>query len=86
MALNNPTQFKGVTSIQKDNISNNLVLGIQDFLSWGLLNIGGFQNITKSPAVSGSYGRTSSRTRLRMSDDPSYDGGQVWEGFRNDWV
>ncbi len=86
MALNNPTLFKGVTSIQKDNLTNNLLLGTQDFLSWGFLNIGGFQNITRSPAVSGSYGRTSDRFRLRNSDDPSYEEGQVWEGFRNDWV
>ena len=86
MAFNDPTRFKGVTSIQKDNISNNLLLGVQDFLSWGFLNIGGFQNISRNPAVSGSYGKTSARTRLRVSDDPSYDTGQVWEGFRNDWV
>tara|TARA_R110000824_G_scaffold10146_2_gene45065 strand:+ start:149 stop:1159 length:1011 start_codon:yes stop_codon:yes gene_type:complete len=86
MALNNPTQFKGVTSIQKDNLSNNLLLGIQDFLSWGFLNVGAFQNISRSPAVSGSYLDSSSRYRLRSSDDPSYETGQVWEGFRNDWV
>ena len=86
MALNNPTLFKGVTSIQKDNLTNNLLLGTQDFFSWGFLNVGGFQNITRSPAVSGSYGRTSDRFRLRNSDDPSFEEGQVWEGFRNDWV
>ncbi len=86
MALNNPATFNGITSIQKDNLSNNLLLGLQDFFSWGLLNAGGFQNISRSPAASGSFGRTSSRYRLRPSDDPSYEVGQVWEGFRNDWV
>ena len=86
MAFNNPTKFKGVTSIHKDNISNNLILGLQDFLSWGFLNVGGFQNITKDPTVSGSYSDAHSRARLRNSDDPSYEAGQVWEGFRNDWV
>tara|TARA_R110000824_G_scaffold388762_1_gene584456 strand:+ start:2201 stop:3211 length:1011 start_codon:yes stop_codon:yes gene_type:complete len=86
MAFNNSSTFKGVTSIQKDNLSNNLLLGIQDFLSWGFLNVGGFQNITKDPAVSGSYSNSHSRARLRNSDDPGYDTGQVWEGFRNDWV
>ncbi len=86
MALNHPASFKGVTSLQKDSLSNNLVLSIQDFLSWGFLEIGGFQNISRSPAASGSFGRTSSRYRLRNSSDPSYEVGQVWEGFRNDWV
>lgn len=86
MAFNDPATFKGVTSFQKDNLSNTLILGVQDFLSWGFLNIGGFQNITRSPAVSGSFSDSHGRYRLRNSDDPSYEDGQVWEGFRNDWV
>ena len=86
MALNNPATFKGVTSIHKENTSNNLLLGLQDFFSWGLLQIGAFQNITKDPAISGSYSDSHSRARLRNSEDPSFDIGQVWEGFRNDWV
>ena len=86
MAFNNPATFKGVTAFQKDNNTNTLLLGVQDFLSWGFLNVGGFQNITRSPAVSGSFSDSHSRYRLRNSDDPSYEEGQVWEGFRNDWV
>ena len=50
MALNDSTKFKGITSIHKDNLSNNLLLGIQDFFSWGFLQVGAFQNITKDPA------------------------------------
>lgn len=81
------TSFKGITSIQKDNLSNNLILGVQDFLSWGFLKIGAFQNVTRDPAVSGYYGDdVFHRYRLSKSDDPSYEEGQVWEGFRNDWV
>jgi len=86
MAFNNHTQFKGVTSIHKENLSNNLLLGVQDFLSWGFLQIGAFQNITKDPVITGSYTDSHARARLRPSDDPNYDYGQVWEGFRNDWV
>ncbi len=87
MAFNKASKFNGVTSIQRDNLSNNLLLGTQEFFSWGFLQIGGFQNITRSPAVSGSYrADTHVRTRLRNSDDPSYETGQSWEGFRNDWV
>lgn len=86
MALNDPAKFKGITSIRKDNLSNNLLLGVQDFFSWGLLQVGGFQNITKDPAVSGAYSDSHVRSRLRYSDDPNYEEGQAWEGFRNDWV
>ena len=85
MAFNEITKFNGVTSVARDSMTNNLLLGVQDFLSWGFLQAGGFQNITISPAVSGSFDRTK-RSRLRASDDPSYEIGQVWEGFRNDWV
>ena len=83
---NNPAAFNGVTSIQKDNLTNNLLLGVQDFLSWGFLNVGAFQNISRDPAVSGSYPDSHSRYRLRICDDPNYEYGSVWEGFRNDWV
>ncbi|SVC13833.1 uncharacterized protein METZ01_LOCUS266687, partial [marine metagenome] len=56
-----------------------------DFLQWAFLQVGGFQNITRSPAVSGSF-EVNDRFRLRYSSDPSYDAGQIWEGFRNDWI
>lgn len=88
MAFENAIKFKGVTSLFKDGIANTLLLGVQDFFSWGFLNVGGFQNITRrNPAVSGVYGNDLFyRYRLRPSEDPSYEIGQVWEGFRNDWV
>jgi hypothetical protein len=85
MALNTDyTTFKGITRIHRDNLSNNLLWGTMDFLQWGFLQVGGFQNITVNPAISGALG--GDRFRLRPSNDPSYESGQVWEGFRNDWV
>jgi hypothetical protein len=84
MALNDPTQFKGITSLYRPNVSENLVYGTMEFLKWGFLQVGGFQNITRSPATSGSFG--GNRFRLRGVNDPSYDSGRVWEGFRSDWV
>lgn len=84
MAFNDPTQFKGVTHIHRDNISNNLVHGCIDFFRWGFLQIGAFQNITRSPAISGSLG--GNRFALRRVSDPSYTTGRVWEGYRSDWV
>tara|TARA_Y100001938_G_scaffold148190_1_gene231212 strand:+ start:580 stop:1617 length:1038 start_codon:yes stop_codon:yes gene_type:complete len=88
MAFEDAIKFKGVTSLFKDGIANTLLLGVQDFFSWGFLNVGGFQNITRrDPSVSGVYGNELFyRYRLRPSDDPNYEIGQVWEGFRNDWV
>ena len=87
MAFEDAIKFKGVTSLFKEGISNTLLLGVQDLLSWSLLTAGAYQNISRDPPVSGVYGdELFYRYRLRPSDDPSYDFGQVWEGFRNDWV
>jgi hypothetical protein len=63
-------------------LGQQLELNLQYFLDWGLLNAGNFYNVN-SPA-SGAYGGDYSR--MRMSSDPSYSGGQVWEGARQQWV
>ncbi len=77
-------QFKGLTQIFEDNLSNNLLYGTVDFFKWASLNAGGFSNVTITPPISGAYG--GSRYRLRPVNDPRYTNGQVWEGFRPDWV
>lgn len=89
MAFSDAIKFNGVTSVFSDGISNNLLLGVQDFFSYGFLGAGAFQNITRrNPPVSGIYSGEGLfyRYRLRPSDDPGYEFGQAWEGFRNDWV
>ena len=83
MALNDPTTFKGVTSWNKDTHTNNLLFGTIDFFKWGLLQIGAYQNITR-PNVSGVFG--GDRFQLTLQDDLSYNVGEVWRGYREDWV
>jgi len=78
------TKLKGISSINKDFVTNNLLYGIIDFYNWGLLEVGGFQNITKNPATSGSYG--GNKARLHPIKDSRYSDGCVWEGFRTNWV
>ena len=85
MAVLGYTSFRGVTNVNDDDICQNLLYGLIDFLRWASLGIGSYQNITRrSPASSGVYG--GSRSRLRLVQDPNYTDGQVWEGFRHDWV
>ena len=56
MAFSDAIKFNGVTSVFSDGISNTLLLGVQDFLSYGFLGAGAFQNITRrNPPVSGIY-------------------------------
>lgn len=84
MAIEDHTKFKGVTQIGKDLVTQNVLYGVIDFFQWGMLQIGGFHNITISPPVSGVFGGF--RARLRPAIDPYYTDGQVWEGLRSDWV
>ena len=74
--------FKGITRVFRDNLSENLLGGTLEFCRWAALNAGGFQNVPLD--LSGVYG--GNRSQLRCVSDPRYDDGQVWEGFRGDWV
>jgi hypothetical protein len=76
--------FNGVDSIFADNLSNNMLYGVVDFLNWASLNAGGFSNVTRNPAISGVYG--GQRYKLRPVSNPNYNNGQIWEGFRGNWV
>jgi len=84
MAIEDHTKFKGITQIGKDLVTQNLLYGVIDFYQWAMLQIGGFQNMTIKPPVSGVYGGF--RPTLRPVIDPYYTDGQVWEGIRSDWV
>jgi len=74
--------FKGVSRIFRDNLSENLLGGTLEFCKWAALEVGGYQNIPLE--LSGIYG--GNRSQLRPAYDPRYTNGQVWEGFRSDWV
>jgi hypothetical protein len=83
--MDGETHFKGVSYINYDMMTNNILYGMKDFCTWAMLQIGGFQNITRSsPATSGIFG--GDRSCLRPVYDVRYTDGQVWEGFRGDWV
>ncbi len=74
--------FKHTSRIFRDNLTENLLGGTLEFCKWAALNAGGFQNVPLN--LSGVYG--GDKSRLRLVSDPRYDDGQVWEGFRSDWV
>lgn len=76
------TTLKQVTHISDSLLSDILESNIASFFQWGTLGVGGFYNV--SITSSGEYG--GNQSRLRMVTDPAYVDGQVWEGFRKDWV
>lgn len=84
MALNSLSwTFRATTNVHYDSYNANLKYGLLGFLRWASLEAGGFQNVTYNNA-SGILGGDFSR--LRPVSDPNYTDGQVWEGFRGDWI
>lgn len=77
-------KLKGLDSIHQDSILNNLLYGLIDFFDYGVLMLGGYQNISRTPQVSGVYG--GQRYKLRPVVQNGFTNGQVWEGFRGNWV
>jgi len=77
------TKLKGIQHIGDVLLSKTLETNIITYFNWGLLEVGGFFNVSiPSPGV---YGGDQHKLRL-VSEDPYYSTGQVWEGFRSDWV
>lgn len=76
------TRLKGGYEITDTSIVEATELNMADFLSWGLLGIGGYTNVYRTS--SGAYGRNLST--LALVKEPNYASGQVFEGFRGNWV
>jgi hypothetical protein len=53
-----------------------------EFLDWALLNKGNYFNVDLGELSPGG----DDYSRLRLSSDPNYTSGRVWEGFRGNWV
>ena len=83
MVNNDYTRFRGVTSMGDTMLLNELENNLQGFLSWGLLGIGAFVNVYRPTTSTIDSGRFDV---LRVSSDPSYPAGTVYESIRKDWV
>lgn len=76
------TEFKGIEDISKASLNAQLEANVVSFINWGMLEIGGFGNVTTT--ASGAYG--GNQSTLSLMKDPRYTNGQVWQGFRQNWV
>jgi len=78
-------KFKGVTDYGDTQLLTELENNLKQYLDWSLLCIGAWGDIViRTPAVTDAYG--GSPEQLRWVDDPAYTDGQVWQGFRKDWI
>lgn len=78
----NYTKFDKVDNIGDSTVGVLLRDNLISFFDWAFVDSGGFYNVD-APG-SGIYGDY--RHNLRLVDDPNYSSGQVWEGFRSNWV
>tara|TARA_R110000824_G_scaffold379640_1_gene571694 strand:+ start:156 stop:1121 length:966 start_codon:yes stop_codon:yes gene_type:complete len=76
------TTLANISNAQDSTLSNILLDNFIAFYDHGFLDKGQFYNI-KIPQ-SGIYG--GDRHKLRLAEDPNYTDGQVWEGYRQNWV
>lgn len=76
------TILKGLTVFGDATITTHVRENLISFFDYGLIEKSGFININ-IPST-GYYGGL--EHRLRVVDDPRYEHGQVWEGFRSNWV
>jgi len=74
--------LKGFDSIHDDIHNNNIQDSLIEYLDWSLLDKGNYFNVTKGELSPNGQ----DMSKLRMSSNDSYVSGQVWEGFRGNWV
>jgi hypothetical protein len=76
------TKLANLNNAQDATLSNVLLDNFVSLYDWGLLDRGQFYNI--NIPESGIYG--GDKHKLRSAQDPNYSNGQVWEGYRQNWV
>ena len=82
------TRLSGVSEYGEPLVSDLLEWTCYQFLNWGLLGVGAFTNVTIPSGTypSGVGTHAADPSLLRPARDPRYTAGQVWEGFRSNWV
>jgi len=80
--LTNYTRLKSLTNISSIDMLTELENNLKCFLDWGLLGAGGWIDVSiPQTGIAGGSDHV-----LKYIQDPAYTNGQVWEGFRKDWV
>ena len=74
--------IKGVTSIFNSTLSNEIQDNLIEFFDWGFMSYGNYFNVTIGEQSPDGF----DYSLLQISDNPNYDPGQAWEGFRKNWI
>lgn len=76
------TNLKGFDSVFDTTLNNELQDNIVEFLDWALLEKGNYQNVTLGELSPDNQ----DYSKLKLSDNPNFQIGKVWEGYRSNWV
>ena len=74
--------LKGINSVFDYTLNNDIQDGLVEYFDWALLEKGNYFNVTSGELSPNGQ----DYSRLRLSSSDQYDDGQVWEGFRKNWV
>tara|TARA_Y100001938_G_C8057302_1_gene415184 strand:+ start:218 stop:1198 length:981 start_codon:yes stop_codon:yes gene_type:complete len=74
--------LKGFNNIHSSTLTNDIQDGLVEYFDWALLQKGNYFNVTLGETSPNG----SDLSRLRLSSNDSYSSGQVWEGFRKNWI
>lgn len=74
--------LKGFDSIHDYSVGNIIQDSLVEYFDWALLEKGNYYNVTKGEIAQNGQ----DMSRLRMSSNEIFTSGQVWEGFRSNWV
>lgn len=82
------TKLSGTSQYGDPLVSDLLEFSCYQFFNWGLLGVGAFTNVTIPSGTypSGIASHSTDPSILRPARDPRYTSGQIWEGFRSNWV
>jgi len=74
--------LKGFTSVHQHTTSNDIQDNLVEFFDWSLLEKNNYFNSTLGEQSPDSQ----DYSKLRLSKNENFTAGQVWEGFRENWV
>ena len=74
--------LKGFSGIFDSTLSNDIQDGLVEYFDWALLDKGNYFNVTKGELAPNGK----DYSKLRLSSNDHYNAGQVWEGFRKNWI
>jgi len=80
--MTNYQPLKGITSVFDYTLNNLIQDGLVEYFDWALLEKGNYFNINSGEMAPNGENYST----LRLASNNHYNTGQVWEGFKSNWV